>query len=426
MGIEADFNACLAKISSTQRFSKEKTMGDKTLTFNQSINAPPEAVYRAFTNKPAIQGWLCNNAEVDASENGRLYLHWNEGYYACGEFTAVQENESLAFNWQGRGEPAQSKVQVQLAAENGGTQVTLMHAELGTGEAWAKAREEIAKGWENGLENLKAVLETGLDKRIFDRPLLGVFPTAMVNEDMAAKLGLPVSTGVHINGAVPGTRSEEAGLQADDVLFSIQGVELVEFGSFATALEGLKAGDSVELVFYRDGEKHTMQLELSRRAVPEIADTAAGLAEQMRELYAQMDAELDDLLTGVSDEQAVAQPAEGEWSVMQGLAHLVISERAGQVGMYGLISSQALNAFPGNDPAPLDALIAVYPTLRDMAAALKHAEAETVALTKRLPDEVISRKVDCVNLGTGLWFLPIHTRGHYAQMGEALEAIRKG
>ena len=34
---------------------------------------------------------------------------------------------------------------------------------------------------------------------------------------------------------------------------------------------------------------------------------------------------------------------------------------------------------------------------------------------------------DYLNLGTGLlWFFPLHTRGHYAQMGAALEAARKG
>jgi uncharacterized protein YndB with AHSA1/START domain/uncharacterized damage-inducible protein DinB len=384
-------------------------------------------VYLAFTNKPAIQGWLCNNAQVDASEKGRLYLHWNEGYYACGEFTELKENESLAFNWQGRGEPAQSTVQVKLAAENGGTQVTLTHAELGTGEAWEKAREEIAKGWENGLENLKAVLETGLDKRVFDRPLLGVFPTAVVDENMVARLNLPVSTGIHISGAVPGTKSEEAGLQADDVLFSIQGVELVEFGSFGEALEGLKAGDEVELVFYRDGEKRTLQLELSRRAIPDIADTAAGLAEQVRQSHAQLDAELDDLLANVSDAEAAAQPTEGEWSVMQVLAHLITSERAFQIGIYGQINKQALNAFANNHPAPLAALMAVYPTLDEMVAAFKRAEAETVALVENLPEEVVARKADYLNLGTGLlWFFPNHNRGHYAQMGAALEAVRKG
>ena len=80
------------------------------IVLTQTVAAPPKAVYYAFTNEAAIQGWLCDNAQVDARENGRVYLHWNRGYYACGEFTAL-DNVSLkvpagSFRYQKKFEPA--------------------------------------------------------------------------------------------------------------------------------------------------------------------------------------------------------------------------------------------------------------------------------------------------------------------------------
>ena len=69
------------------------------LIVTQEVDAPAKAIYFAFTNQAAVRGWLCDNVQVAARENGRLYLHWNRGYYACGEFTALEPDTSLAFTW---------------------------------------------------------------------------------------------------------------------------------------------------------------------------------------------------------------------------------------------------------------------------------------------------------------------------------------
>jgi uncharacterized protein YndB with AHSA1/START domain len=399
---------------------------DETLTFTQAIDAPPKAVYYAFTNTAAIRGWLCDNAQLDANENGRIYLHWNqEGYYVNGQFTALEPDTSLAFTWHGRGEAAATKVQVALAAENGGTQVTLTHSGIGTGKEWTETRAELEKGWEKGLANLKAVLETGLDKRIYERPMLGIFINNFIDEEQAAQLGLP-GTGIQIGGTVPGTRAESAGLQADDVITRMQDVEMTSFRSIGQVLNVHKPEDNVEVVFYRDGQKHTTSVELSRRPVPDIPDSPAALAAQAREVYDQLDAELDAILEGVSDQEAATPPAEGEWSVMQVLAHLVLGERTTHLGTAMRINDQVLDAFPGNSPAPIEALIAVYPTLADMVALWKRTEAETVALLARLPEELVARKGVYIQMIEGLvWGIPNHTRGHYAQMRRVIATMRE-
>ncbi len=401
---------------------------DKEFTFTQTIDAPPATVYHAFTNVAVIQGWLCDNAQLDASENGRLYLHWNEGgYYVAGEYTALEPDKSLTFSWRGRGEAAATKVHVALAAENGGTGLTLTHSDVGAGEEWAETRVELKKGWENSLANLKAVLETGLDKRVYDRPMLGIFINALVDEEQATQLGLPVKTGIQIGGTVPRTKAADAGLQADDVIFSMQGIELTDFSALNKVLEAHKPGDSLDTVLYRGGEKHTTSVELSYRPTPDVPDSPVEFAARLREVCDQLDAELDEVLEGVSDKEAATPPSEGEWSVMQVLAHLVLGERLSYMGIAIRVNDQVLNAFTGDGPGPMEAFITLNPTLSDMVALWKRTEAETVALVERLPEEVVARKAIYLRMGEGkLAFFPLHTRGHYAQMREAIATVRGG
>ena len=142
----------------------------RSLTFSESIAAKPKDVYYAFTKQAMLIQWLCNDAHVNVTQNGRLYFYWNQGYYAVGEFTAIEENESLSFSWQGKGETAVTQVAVSLEANGESTKVHLSHSGLGTGEAWQDTIVELKKGWQNSLANLKSVLERGLDKRIYDSP----------------------------------------------------------------------------------------------------------------------------------------------------------------------------------------------------------------------------------------------------------------
>ena len=180
------------------------------LTFTETINASPEVVYFNFTNSTAIRGWLSNNGEVDSRPGGRVYLHWNQGYHAIGEFTELEENQLLAFSWHGKGEPAVTQVQVKLTEVEDGTEIQLTHGGVGEGKEWDPVRTQLQRGWEVGLTNLKSVLETGLDKRIFDQPFLGIFIAGLIDEKQAKKLGMPVNTGVQITGALPGTGAAAA------------------------------------------------------------------------------------------------------------------------------------------------------------------------------------------------------------------------
>ena len=106
-------------------------MSNATLDFEKTIKSPPSQVYRAFTNATALREWCCDVATVDPKAGGRLYMAWNAGFYMAGEYTNLVEDQTVAFTWQGKGEPGVTNVDVNLAKSDEGTKLTLTHNGIG-------------------------------------------------------------------------------------------------------------------------------------------------------------------------------------------------------------------------------------------------------------------------------------------------------
>lgn len=58
-----------------------------------------------------------------------------------------------------------------------------------------------------------------------------------------------------LQGAVKGVPAEQAGVQQDDRLVSLAGVEIENIQDFMSALAGLKPGVATEMVVVRDGQR---------------------------------------------------------------------------------------------------------------------------------------------------------------------------
>src|SRR5438552_4698343 len=165
----------------------------KGITVERTVPATPKEVYRAFTVPSALGDWLCNAAEVDARKGGRVYFWWDSGYYTAGVFTSVAKDEGLALTWRGPDEPEASEVSVTISQQDGRTRVAVAHQGIGSGPEWAETADKIRHIWQDGLENLESVLETGIDLRLARRPMFGLSGADLiVNEEMAARLGVPV------------------------------------------------------------------------------------------------------------------------------------------------------------------------------------------------------------------------------------------
>ena len=401
-------------------------MNTQILSFSQMVKAPPAEVYRAFTNATALREWLCNIATLAPRAGGRLYLWWNSGYYTSGEFITAEPQEKIVFTWHGRGEPGPTKVQITFAAKDGDTQVAIEHMDIGTSGEWSKILLEIEKGWKKGLENLASVLETGEDLRFVLRPMLGIF-FGDYDADKAKELGVPVTEGIRLEGVVEGMGAQAAGLQKEDILVNLAGIPTPEYYSLENALQHHRAGDQIEVVFYRGREKKNLTMELSRRPIPEIPAAAKDLADAVRKRYAELEAELDNFFSGVTEEEASFKPAPDDWSVKENLAHLIQGERGTQSYLAELISGQERYAddFGDNVHAYVAATAATYPTLKALIQELKRSDTETVEFIARMPVEFLARKGSYWRTAYNLLDTPFHFHEHVAQMTAALDAARK-
>jgi hypothetical protein len=90
--------------------------------------------------------------------------------------------------------------------KDGGTLVRMDH-DVPDDPAWSKIAQTFRENWEDSLENLKSVLETGVDLRISTRPMLGIAPGDFT-EAQAVALGVPVREGMRLDGLVDGMGAE--------------------------------------------------------------------------------------------------------------------------------------------------------------------------------------------------------------------------
>jgi uncharacterized protein YndB with AHSA1/START domain len=398
----------------------------------QTIHAPAAEAYRAFTRSVAMREWMCDGAVVDARPGGRLYVWWNSGYYAAGEFTALEPDHRVACTWQGRGEPGASQVEVVITPAGDDVEVTLTHGGFGAGDAWEKTRGESQDGWTQGMEDLKSVLETGQDLRFVLRPLLGIYVDEF-NAEIAARLGVPVSEGTLLGGVVAGMGAQAAGLRAGDVIVALAGRPANNYPELVSALQPYRAGDRVPVEFYRGSERGTTEMALSRRPIPETPATPAALAERVRQRHTELIAELEGCLAGVTDAEAAHHPAAGEWSALEVIAHLIAGEIENHIWIGDLLNDDERWSDRFENPtivaARVQAIAGVTPALAEMIAAFKRRLAETAAMVAALPPAFVAHKGTCWRLGHSL-LTPLESPGHFqehaAQIRAAVAAARQG
>jgi len=397
-----------------------------TVSSEQCIKASPAQVYYAFTHAIALHEWLCDFATVAARPGGRMYLWWHGDFYSAGEYVSLEENKSVIFKWFGRGDPAPSEVAVSIEEKDGGMRITLSHT-VPDGKDWETRAKGFKAEWDSTLPNLASVLETGLDRRIFDRPMLGI-NISDFSPEIARALGVPVTQGTRIDSPLETMGAYKAGLRKDDVLVQFNGKPITnDFGSLVTALQGKKGGDEVEVVFYRGPEKKTVIMELSKRPVPEIPWQPAELARQVRAKYDESLAALEQCFQGVTEAEADHEPAAGEWSAKQTLAHLIQTERNWIANLDDVVGSyeRLADDWGGNLPAHINATLMAYKNVRGLLAELKRLANEAVAFLAALPPEFVARKCSYYQAAWQMLEAQSHTFSHVEQIKSAIAAAHK-
>ena len=389
------------------------------------VQAPIRSVYRAFTNSTSLREWLCDTATVAPHPNGRMYLWWVGDFYSSGHYLELEENRRVKFRWYSNVDPAATEVTVSLSEMEGGTLVRMDHP-VPDGFIWEGKRAEFRRNWVDSLENLRSVLETGRDLRIANRPMLGIIPGDL-SAAQALALGLPVREGMRLDGVVEGMGAQKAGLQKDDVIVGMAGHPITtDLNSLPLAITGKKGGDRIEVVFYRGPEKKKATMELSKRPMPEVPFDNAGLAQKARELYEAGLSGIEACFEGCSDAQAMAHPAQNEWSALETVAHLIHGERFNQILLTSLVDGYEIvsDGFGGNVNAQVEATVQVNPSIALMLKALRLAVEETLDYVSRLPEEFTKNRGSYYRFGSILLQPNVHLTAHLQQIRDALSAAR--
>ena len=390
------------------------------------VLAPIKLAYRAFTNATSLREWLCDVATVEAHPNGRMYLWWRGDFYSSGHYLELDETKRVRFRWFSNIDSAPTEVTVSVSEKEGGTLVRLDH-EIPDDPAWAHKAEPFRENWADSLRNLKSVLETGIDLRIAERPMLGIMPGDFT-EEQAKALGVPVREGIRLDGVVDGMGAQRSGLQRDDVIVEMAGHPIRnDVNSLPLAIAGKKGGDHIPVILYRGAEKKTIDLELSKRPMPEVPFDAAELAKRARTLYEGGLAEVEQCFENATDEQAMAKPDPKEWSALEVVAHLIQGERFNQIYLTGLIDGYepVTDGFGGNIDAQVAATVKANPSVALMLSALRRTVEETLAYVAMISDDFVANKGSYYRFGFGLLQPNFHLTGHTEQIKAALSAASK-
>lgn len=98
------------------------------------IEAPPERVFKAFTNKEDLQEWMADHYEIDARKGGKWRMGRKEdGYVATGELLEVVPNQLLVYTWQMNDYDAESGKKISNWMDTNPTKVTVKFEKAGRG-----------------------------------------------------------------------------------------------------------------------------------------------------------------------------------------------------------------------------------------------------------------------------------------------------
>ena len=397
-----------------------------TVSAETFVKAPAKLAYRAFTNSTALREWLCDVATVEKHPNGRIYLWWRGDFYSSGHYLELDENKCVKFRWYANIDPAPTDVTVSITEKEGGSLVRIDH-HIPDDLSWSEKGKTFRANWDESLENLKSVLETGVDLRISTRPMLGIAPGDFT-EEQALVLGVPVREGLRLDGLVDGMGAQRAGLQKDDVIVEMAGHPVrSDATSLPNAIAGKKGGDTIEVIFYRGPEKKTINMELSKRPMPDVPFEPAELAKRARELYEAALAELEKCFEGYSDEQAMMRPDPKEWSALEIVAHLVQNERFNSTFLTSLINGYELvtDGFGSNVTAQVEATVKANPSIQLMLEMLRRTVEEVLAYAELIPEEFTMNRGSYYRFGFGLLQPNFHITGHIEQVKNALAAAAK-
>ena len=113
------------------------------------------------------------------------------------------------------------------------------------------------------------------------RALLGV-SIVSIDARLAEQLNMNSIRGVYVSDVSPGGAAEKSGLQAEDVILSVDGEEVNESNELQQKIAVRKPGETVQLRIYRDGRelRKSVELGMFQPDAQQFASSRPGITQQ--------------------------------------------------------------------------------------------------------------------------------------------------
>ena len=123
-------------------------------------------------------------------------------------------------------------------------------------------------GFAVSINIVKKVVPSLISEGSYAYPYLGISSYPDIPLEEAERIGLEKTVGAMVTSVVPGGPADQAGLQEDDVILQIDGMQVIDFSEMLSYLFiHTSPGDVVELEVFRGGEIITLDLTIGERPV---------------------------------------------------------------------------------------------------------------------------------------------------------------
>ena len=156
------------------------------------------------------------------------------------------------------------------SGNSGGALVDLRGNLIGINTAILGRGGNIGIGFAIPSSMMKNLVEQILEHGEVRRGVLGV-RGGNLTQELADALDISRTRGAWVSEVLPDGAAEKAGIQAGDVIISLEGRELQSFAELAATVGTMGAGRSVSLGILRDGEELEIKVELLERDTEVVA-----------------------------------------------------------------------------------------------------------------------------------------------------------
>ncbi len=392
-------------------------MSTGKINITQTIAVQLSHVYQSIATKTGWFEWFAHKGNGAVGKGKVLQTYQESGETTVLLFTQFVPDQLVKFTQIDTETLATSQVEISLELVDGVIVVTLSHTGLEESEV-----ESQRKLWEKKLENMKSLLETGKDLRLWNRPFLGVMVDEWVTPEIAAERQLHTEYGMLLSSVFDGKGAQQAGLTKGDTIISLAGKPVKGFSELLEIFETVKAGEAVPVQYVRDDELNATVVTLSPYPVPEVPANAQDLAERLEDFFRKVNSNLDQLLSTQTEPQTLYRPGAGEWNANEILAHLIASNVDIIEWMGTYIAGSDLFPYTSGTPSRIKAILAIYPTMGDLLEAFHRTQKEMIAMVTELPAEIISRKASLARLAMHVSMdISKHIKDHLKQLDATLE-----